>query len=415
MLATGLVISTLTSRVSLQAEAARGRERRIAALYALSRALTATQEVNEIVHVVSRQSGDAFDAQVALLLPDADKRVDARGVALGGFQPDEKERSVAQWVFDHGQKAGFGTDTLPGASALYLPLTAVRGTVGVLGVRPTQLSRLLELDQVHLMEAFASQTAVALERANLATEAERVRVLVESERLRNSLLSAVSHDLRTPLTAIAGASSALIEGAESIDPTTRRELLESVYEEAESLNRLVGNLLDMTRLDAGAVIVQKEWQSVEELVGAVLNRLARKLANRPVATHVPANLPLIYVDALLIQQVLLNLLENAEKYSPPDAPIEISAFSSDRKVTIEVADRGLGLPPGDEKRIFEKFYRSTAARARSGVGLGLTISRGIVELHGGKIWARNRDGGGAVFGFSLPLEEQPPGIPPETT
>jgi len=413
MLATGLVISTLTSRVGLQAEAARGRERRIAALYALSRALTATQEVNEIVQTVSRQSGDAFDAQVALFVPDANKRVEAQGAASIGFQPDEKERGVAQWVFDHRQKAGFGTDTLPGAGALYLPLTVASGAVGVLGVRPTQLSRLLEPDQVHLMEAFAGQTAVALERANLAAEAERVRVLVESERLRNSLLSAVSHDLRTPLTAIAGASSTLIEGDQGIEPTTRRELLESIYEEAESLNRLVGNLLDMTRLDAGAVTVQKEWQSVEELVGAVLNRLSRKLADRAVTTRLPADLPLIYVDALLIQQVLLNLLENAEKYSPPSAPIEIAASSADKKVTIEVGDRGPGLPAGDEKRIFEKFYRSPAARSRSGVGLGLTICRGIVELHGGKIWARNRDGGGALFGFALPLEEQPSEVPPE--
>jgi two-component system sensor histidine kinase KdpD len=413
MLATGLVISTLTSRARAQAEAARQRERRIAALYALSRVLTATQEINEIVNAVSRQSGDAFDAQVALLLPDAEKRVEVQGVAFGGFRLDEKERGVAQWVFDHGRKAGFGTDTLPGAGALYLPLVVASGTVGVLAVRPTQLSRLLEPDQVHLMEAFAGQTAVALERANLAAEAERVRVLVESERLRNSLLSAVSHDLRTPLTAIAGASSTLIEGGQRIDAATRRELSESIYEEAESLNHLVGNLLDMTRLEAGAVTVQKEWQSVEELVGAVLNRLARKLADRPVSTQLPGDLPLIYVDALLIQQVLLNLLENAEKYSPQHAPIEISAASSAGTVTIEVGDRGPGLPAGDEKRIFEKFYRSPAARSRSGVGLGLTICRGIVELHGGKIWARNRDGGGAVFGFSLPVEEQPSEIPPE--
>jgi two-component system sensor histidine kinase KdpD len=415
MLATGLVISTLTSRVSLQAEAARGRERRIAALYALSRALTATQEVNEIVLVVSRQSGDAFDAEVALLLPDADKRVEVRSVAFGGFRPDDKERGVAQWVFDHGQNAGIGTDTLPGASALYLPLTTARGVVGVLGVRPTRSGRLLEPDEIHLMEAFAGQTAVALERSNLATEAERVRVLVESERLRNALLSAVSHDLRTPLTAIAGASSTLLEGADGIDPATRRELLESIYDEAESLNRLVGNLLDMTRLDAGALTVRKEWQSVEELVGVVLNRLARKLADRQVTTRLPVDLPLIHGDALLLQQVLLNLLENAEKYSPPGAPIEISAFASEGKVTIEVADRGPGLPPGDEQRVFEKFYRSPTARSRSGVGLGLTISRGIVELHGGKIWARPRDGGGAVFGFSLPLEEQPAALPMETT
>jgi two-component system sensor histidine kinase KdpD len=189
--------------------------------------------------------------------------------------------------------------------------------------------------------------------------------------------------------------------------------LESIGDEAESLNHLVGNLLDMTRLEAGALTVQKEWQSVEELVGAVLNRLGRKLAERAIVTRVPPDLPLLFVDGVLIQQVLVNLLENAEKYSPPSAAIEISASSLGKTVVIEVADHGPGLPPGDEKRVFEKFYRSPAVRSRSGAGLGLTICRGIVELHGGKIWAKNHQEGGAVFGFSLPVEEQPPPVPVE--
>jgi two-component system, OmpR family, sensor histidine kinase KdpD len=415
MLLTGLVISTLTSRLKQQAVAARHRERHLASLYALSRNLAAKQEINEIVAVVVRQSSEAFNAQAVVLLPDANRRVEAQYTPTEAFVPAEKDRGVAQWVFEHGRKAGCGTETLPGADALYLPLTAARGVVGVLGLRPTHLSRLLEPDQLHLMEAFAGQIAVALERANLAAEAERVRVFVESERLRNSLLSAVSHDLRTPLTAIAGATSTLLEGDSKLDAATRRELLESISEEAESLNHLVGNLLDMTRLDAGAVTVQKEWQSVEELVGAVLNRLSRKLAGRDVVTRLPADLPLIKVDALLIQQVLLNLLENAEKYSPSDAPIELSASAKGKTLTIEVADRGPGLPPGDEKRVFEKFYRSPAARSRSGVGLGLTICRGIVELHGGTISVRNRAGGGAVFSFTLPVEEQPSPVPAEAS
>ncbi|MFL5245187.1 MAG: DUF4118 domain-containing protein [Gemmataceae bacterium] len=414
MLATGLVISTLTARIKAQAQIARQRERRIAALYSLSRDLAATQEVNEIVDAVARHSGGAFDAQVAVLLPDAARRIEIRGgLAANSFRPDEKDRGVAQWVFDHGEKAGFGTSTLPGADAVYLPLNVKSGTVGVMGVRPSALSRLLEPDQVHLMEAFAGQAAVALERANLAAEAERVRVLVESERLRNSLLSAVSHDLRTPLTAIAGASSTLLEGGEGLAADARRELLESIGDEAESLNNLVGNLLDMTRLEAGALTVQKEWQSVEELVGAVLNRLGRKLAERAIVTRVPADLPLLFVDGVLIQQVLANLLENAEKYSPPNGAIEISASPFGRAVVIKVADHGPGLPPGDEKRVFEKFYRSPAVRSRSGAGLGLTICRGIVELHGGKIWAENRGEGGAVFAFSLPVEEQPSPVPLE--
>ncbi|HEV3235663.1 MAG TPA: sensor histidine kinase KdpD [Gemmataceae bacterium] len=414
MLATGLVISTLTSRVKAQAELARKRERRIAALYSLSRELAATQDITEIVDAVARHCGTAFDAQVAILLPDQNRRVEVKGgLATNSFTPDEKDRGVAQWVFDHGEKAGYGTMTLPGADALYLPLNVKTGAVGVMGMRPTELGRLLEPDQVHLMEAFAGQAAVAIERANLAAEAERVRVLIESERLRNSLLSAVSHDLRTPLTAIAGASSTLIQGEKNVSPAARRELLESIYDEAESLNHLVSNLLDMTRLEAGGLTVQKEWQSVEELVGAVLNRLSPKLANRPIDTKIPADLPLISVDAILIQQVLLNLFENADKYSPPDRPIEVMASSQARTVTLEVSDHGPGLPPGDEKRVFEKFYRSPTTSSRSGAGLGLTICRGIIELHGGKIWAKNRDGGGTTFGFSLPVEEQPAPLPAE--
>jgi two-component system sensor histidine kinase KdpD len=414
MLATGLVISTLTSRVKAQAELARKRERRIAALYSLSRELAATQDLTEIVDAVARHCGTAFDAQIAILLPDQDRRVEIKGgLAANSFRPDEKDRGVAQWVFEHDEKAGYGTMTLPGADALYLPLSVKSGTVGVMGMRPTELGRLLEPDQVHLMEAFAGQAAVAIERANLAAEAERVRVLIESERLRNSLLSAVSHDLRTPLTAIAGASSTLIQGEKNVSPAARRELLESIYDEAESLNHLVSNLLDMTRLEAGGLTVQKEWQSVEELVGAVLNRLSPKLANRPIDTKIPADLPLISVDATLIQQVLLNLLENADKYSPPDRPIEIRASSQARSVTLEVSDHGPGLPAGDEKRVFEKFYRSPTISSRSGAGLGLTICRGIIELHGGKIWAKNREGGGTTFGFSLPVEEQPAPLPVE--
>jgi two-component system sensor histidine kinase KdpD len=234
-------------------------------------------------------------------------------------------------------------------------------------------------------------------------------VLVERERLRNSLLSAVSHDLRTPLAAIAGASSTLLDAGPALDPVSQRELLQSISDEAEALNQLVGNLLDMTRLEAGALTVNREWHSAEEIVGVVLNRLSHRLQDRPIATRLPPDLPLVFVDATLIQQVLVNLLENADRYSPPGAPIEIAVTTSGKWLTFEVADHGPGLPPGDEQRVFEKFYRSPHGGSRSGVGLGLSICRGIVELHGGRIWAENRDRG-AVFRFTLPLEGRAPEV-----
>src|SRR5207253_4560026 len=231
--------------------------------------------------------------------------------STGTYQPGERDLGVAQWVFDHGQKAGPGTGTLPGADALYLPLASSSRVIGVIGVKSGQPDRFHDPEQVHLLEALAGQTAAALERVHLARDAERIKVEVETERLRNALLSAVSHDLRTPLAAIAGATSTLLDGGAALDAATRQELLQTVLEESEGLNRLVGNLLDTTRLEAGALKLRSEWQSLEELLGVVLNRLGRQLENHPLTTRLPLDLPLVRGDGVLLQQVLLNLLENA--------------------------------------------------------------------------------------------------------
>ena len=281
-----------------------------------------------------------------------------------------KEAGVAQWVYDHQHMAGLGTTTLPSAEALYLPLVAARGTVGVLGVQPAQAHRLLTPEQVALLETFASQTALALERALLAEEAQQAQVQIETERLRNSLLSSVSHDLRTPLTAITGATSTLLERGYTLDPPTRHELLQTVYEEADRLNRLVSNLLEMTRLESGAVQVHKEWQPLEEVVGAALTRLEVPLRDHPLTTHLPADLPLVPLDSVLMEQVLINLLDNAIKYTPPGSPIPLSAWATEGAVTVEVADQGPGLAPGDQQRIFEKFYRVPATRRVQGCRTG---------------------------------------------
>jgi two-component system sensor histidine kinase KdpD len=278
----------------------------------------------------------------------------------------------------------------------------------VLGVLPAEGRTSIDLEQLHLLQTFADLVALAIQRAELAAEAERIRLGMETERLRSSLLSAVSHDLRTPLSAITGASSTLLDSDTSLDPCVRRELAASILNESERLNRLVANLLDMTRLQAGVLEARKEWQPVEEVIGASLDRMARQLKDRPLTTHIASDLPFVPLDDLLIQQVLVNLLENAARHTPPGTPIEVTARAGANAVVIEVADRGPGLPdpPG---RLFEMFYRAGSGDARSGTGLGLAICRGIVELHGGKIEAANRPHGGAVFRFRLPVPPNPPG------
>jgi two-component system sensor histidine kinase KdpD len=233
-------------------------------------------------------------------------------------------------------------------------------------------------------------------------------VRAETERLRNSLLSSVSHDLRTPLASITGAASTLLESEERLDAGTRRDLLEALHEEADRLNRLVQNLLEMTRLESGALQLRTEWHSIEEVVGAALGRFGKALARRAVSVRVPADLPLVPMDDVLIEQVLINLVDNAIKYTPPESPIEVSAEDTGAAVLIEFADRGPGLPPGEERHIFEKFHRAEVTPPVRGAGLGLAICRGIVQAHGGRIWAENRPGGGVTVRFTLPRKEAPP-------
>ncbi|HSX81007.1 MAG TPA: sensor histidine kinase KdpD [Candidatus Saccharimonadia bacterium] len=420
MLFVALVISTLTIRLRQQAAAARQRERRTASLYAMSRELARMRSVDDLLQAAARHISAVFESRVALLLPQASGRLSPwqRGpetessdaVQRTMFVPGAREAGIAQWVYDHQHMAGLGTTTLPSAESLYLPLVAARGTVGVLGVLPAQPCLLLTPEQVALLETFASQTALALERALLAEEAQQAQLQVETERLRNSLLSSVSHDLRTPLTAITGATSTLLEEDRKLDAPTRHELLHTVHEEADRLNRLVSNLLAMTRLESGAIQVHKEWQPLEEVVGAALTRLDAPLRDRPLTTHLPADLPLVPLDSVLIEQVLINVLDNAIKYTPPGSPLALSAWTTDGAVTVEVADQGPGLSPGDEQRVFEKFYRAQRPGASSGAGLGLTICRGIIEAHGGHIWAKNRSGGGTALRFTLPLTGTPPAV-----
>ncbi len=408
LLLVGLTISSLTVRIKEQAETARERERRTASLYGMSREFASANTIDALAQTAIQHLEDAFHSRVALLLNEADGQLKTHGSDSIQDNLTAHEQNVARWVYDHGQVAGRGTQTLPGSQGLYLPLNTSQGRMGVLGIYPSVPDQLLSPDQMHLLEAYANQTAVAIGRVKFSQETEHARIQVETEQLRSSLLSSVSHDLRTPLAAITGAASGLIESAANLDPA-QRELAQIAYEEAERLNRLLGNLLEMTRLESGGVRVDKEWQPLEEVIGSTLARMDTAFDDHPLSTHLPDDLPLVPIDGILIELVLVNLLENAVKYTPVSVPIDISAFAEPNEVVVEVADRGAGISPGEEQRIFEKFYRSRPATT-GGVGLGLTICQAIVEAHGGRIWVSNRPGGGAVFHFTLPLEGQPPQV-----
>jgi two-component system sensor histidine kinase KdpD len=307
-----------------------------------------------------------------------------------------------------------GTDTLPGAAAVYVPLRGSQAVLGVLGVRPQASLLPLTPDHMDLLETLASQAASALERVRLAGDAEGARVEAEAERLRSTLLSSVSHDFRTPLAAITGAASGLL-GDASLTGETRADLARTIYEEAERLNRLVANLLDMTRLESGSLRLRKEWHSLEELVGAAAGRIEKLLAGRRLRVTLPPDLPLVSVDAVLIEQLLFNLLENAVRHTPPDTTIAVMAAAREGELLVSVANDGPALPPGDEERIFDKFYRRPApAPGGTGVGLGLAIGRAIVKAHGGRIWAENLPARGVAFRFALPAGGAAPAAPQDT-
>ena len=413
MFLVGIVISNLTASLRTQAKVAGYREKRASSLYELSRELAKCHSVDDAVLAAVRQIGIEFDSQSTILFPDSSGRIHyPHGESLV-YSLHHADLAVAQWVYDNGHMAGRGTNTLPGSEAVYMPLAGSGGTIGVLAILPVSLRRIFLPEQQRLLETFLSQTALAIERVRLADQARNAQVKVETESLRNSLLSSISHDLRTPLSSIVGASSSLVEDAGRLDADAKHELAQSIYDEAQRMAILANNILDMARLDTGAITLKRDWYPVEEVVGSVLTRLRARLEGRPIEVRVPPGLPLVKLDAVMIEQVLVNLLENALKYTPSGSPLEIGAEVTTSTVTLWVADRGPGIPPGQEERLFEKFYRAAPERAQSGVGLGLAICRAVVEAHGGSIWAANRPGGGAVFRFSLPLDEAPPQLAPE--
>src|SRR5262249_19905175 len=386
MLAIGLLISTLTARVKEQLRASQEQERRTAALYRFTKQLSEITGVEFLVRAAGQQLTDICAGEVVIFLRRGKEAVAIRFGENTEIAKQQINAVVAQWVSDHDQVAGAGTDTLPNATALFVPLIGSQRTVGALGVRPTDAQRFLDPDQRRLLETCASLVALSIERDESVLEAQDAQLQVQTEQLRSSLLSSVSHDLRTPLAAIAGASSTLLGDSQFHEPPERRDLLQTIVDESKRLARLVDNLLDMTRLEACNVKLNKQWLDLEGLVGSARARLRRELEQHRVLVEIPSDLPLLNVDGLLLEQVLLNLLENAARYIPSASQVHVSAKPANKYVEIHVSDNGPGLPRGAENRVFEKFFRAAlppTPDGRRGAGLGLTICTAIVAAHAG--------------------------------
>ena len=393
------VVSQLGSRIRMDVQAAHRREQEADALYELSREIAFVQDWSRILDVALTQTGKVFQADAVALLPGTDGQL----APIHAFSLTSVERRAAQWAFDHRTATGRGATVMREGSLLFMPLQTAQGSFGVLGLRLPGRDRVLDPDQRRLLETIAGQVAVALEHAQLGAQAEQARLLEETDRFRSALLSSLSHDLRTPLASIVGSVTSLMDSQVHLDAASRRDLLETIAEESARLNRLVANLLNMTRLESGAMKPERDWHSLEEVVGAAL--ASARLDGREVKVDLPGDLPLAEFDFVLIEQVILNLLDNAVKFSPVGSPIEISAHHSGRELAVCVADRGIGIPAVDIDKVFDKFYRIPRDLRIPGTGLGLSICKGIVEAHGGKIWAEAHDGGGTCLIFSLPWTE----------
>lgn len=405
MLTIALVIANLMSSVRQQTRVSGARERRTALLYAMSRELVATRGIESLARVAVSHVAEVFQCQAVVLLPNPEGKL-----TYPRDPPLEKslhgaDLAVAQWVLDHGRQAGLGTDTLPAAPALYVPLQEGGKPLGVLAVLPTNQRRILLPEQRHLLETFAGQIGLAVERAQLAETAEGARLNAERESLRNTLLASISHDLRTPLSVIAGAGSALAQHGTALDEATRVALARSVEQKAREMSDLVSNVLDLMRFESGHLVLRRDWQTLDDLVEAALTGLESKLKEHLVESRIPADLPPVHVDANLIVQVFSNLFDNIAKYTPPGTRVYVSAMMDGRYVRVLVEDEGPGLPVGDPERLFDKFQRGNDEGTVVGVGLGLAICQAIIHAHGGEIEAKRRAGGGARFEFTLPAEE----------
>ena len=409
-LVVAVIVGNLAARLKAQVEAMRTTAKRTANLYDFSRKIAGAASLDDVLWAAVHHVASTLQCHSLVLLP---RRGDRLEIA-SGYPPEDQMSptawGAAQWAWDHGQAAGWGSGTLPASEWLFLPLKTGRGRVGLLGVSFENPKRELTPEQRHLLEALMDQVAVAIERTNLVTDIEEARLLTETERLRSALLSSVSHDLRTPLVSIIGSATGLASCDGALSRADRAQLAQTILEESERLNRFVQNLLDMTRLGYGALQPNREWVDLREIVGRALKQMARLLGSLKVEVQIPENLPILYVDPVLIEQVLVNILDNAAKYSPPGGRIEIAASQEGARVNVTVSDEGPGIPPEARDTVFDVFYRVRAGdKQAAGTGLGLSICRGLIEAHGGQIEALPGPGGrGTTIAFWLPVDPLPP-------
>lgn len=402
-------VGTMAGRRRRHLANLREREKRIGALYALSRKMAGSADLSSTLQVAAEMTAQAVGVRVAILIPDEQGELRERGsapVGSGGgeaqcFGPNE--RAVATWTFVNGRAAGRGTETLDGANVLCLPLSLEGDQVGVLSVWPDPKSPRMLPDQRHLLEAFSSLIAVAVNRVRLSEQARQAYRLEESERLWMALFNSLSHDLRTPLSSVTGAVTSLLEGGDVFDDSARRELLLTIKTEAARLNRLVGNLFDMARVKSGRLQLHKEWCNIEEIIGVAVSRVEDQARNRPLEVTVEQDLPLVHADLALLEQAVVNLLDNALKYSAPGSAVRVAARRTGQSLVVSVTDQGSGIPPADLDRVFEQFYRGKNPGQVRGTGLGLTICKAVVEAHGGTIGVQSEQGKGTTFSFALPL------------
>lgn len=399
LLAVGLIISELTLQVRSQAEAAERRERDTSALYDLSRDLAAAEGIEPVISALTRHIHRTVDHDSALILQEDSGELKLEESLQGnGFNLTQEEQIAVNTAFQNQQSTGQG---FPIAA---IPLCASQGIIGLLVLKPVDPTDQLKPEQMKLLETFANQAALAIERVRLADRANQLQVMQETERLQTALFNSISHDLRTPLVSIMGSLSTLKDDGFALDKELRDNLVENAYQEASRLNRLVGNLLNMTRLEAGAIKVVRRPEDIQDVIGASLEQLNERLGKRPITVEVDAENISVPVDFVLIVQVLVNLIDNAARYSAEGSPIEIKASIRENRMQVMVADRGIGIPAEDLERVFTKFYRVKRPQHVPGTGLGLSICKGIIDAHNGDIRADHRPGGGTIITISLPLE-----------
>ena len=409
--------SVLTSQLAAvsrsQVASARRRAKATAELYAFSRKLTGIGDLDDLLWATAHQVAMMLKLRVVILMPAKDGLV-----VRTGYPPEDRlteaDVAAAQWSWDHNKPAGRGAETLPGARWLFLPLRTERGAVAVIGLTADRSGPLLTPDERRLIDALADQATIAIERIALAGHVDENRILAETERLRSALLSSLSHDLRTPLSSIMGAATSLQRQAGGFDAAVRAELVDTIRNEAERMNRFVNNLLDMTRIESGALAAKREIVDLADAVGTALERMARTLAEHRVEVGMPADLPMVRGDFVLLEQVVANLLDNAAKYAPPGSTITLRGQRGPDGILLTVADEGPGIPADRLQLVFDKFYRVHATdRQRAGTGLCLAICRGFIEAMGGSIVAANRlDRSGALLAVTLPIGME---MPSETT